>query len=155
MSQFQGRALLTGYGVGPALVSKTAINFGAAFGRSQNAIPGKRAVINDRHHELFKKNIKGTVLIFPACIGSTFTGMLLMQIMYKKEAPVAMIVRQADPLLIAGSVLSEVWFNCGIPIVEYDLEDLFSLVNTGDVVSVNGSNGTITIQTGKVSNKNQ
>ncbi len=147
MYEFQGRTLVAGYGVGPALISKTPINFAAAFGRPQNAIPGKRAVINDRHHELFKKNIKGTVLMFPACIGSTFTGMVLMQIMYKKEAPVAMIVHQADPLLIAGSVLSEVWFNCGIPIVEYGLQDLFSLVNMGDIVSVNGSNGTITIQT--------
>jgi len=146
-SELQGRALVAGYGSGPALVSKTAINFAAAFGRPQNAIPGRRAVINDRHHELFKQNIKGAVLLFPACIGSTFTGMVLLQIMYKKEAPLAMVVQHADPLLIAGSVLAEVWFNCGIPVVEYAREDLYALVRIGDIVSVNGVNGKITIQT--------
>ena len=143
---FQGRTLVAGYGMGPALVSKTAINFAAAFGRPQNAIPGQRGVINDRHHELFKQDVKSKVLLFPACIGSTFTGMVLMQLMYKKEAPAAMIVHHADPLLIAGSVLAAVWFNSGIPIVEYDRQDLFAQVRTGDIISVNGGDGNITVQ---------
>jgi predicted aconitase with swiveling domain len=121
------------------------INFAAAFGRAANAIPGQRSVINDRHHDLFKKNIKGTVLIFPACIGSTFTGMVLMQIMYKKEAPVAMVIHAADPLIVAGSILADVWFKCGIPVVEYDRQDMFNMVHTGDIIEVNGDTGKIKI----------
>lgn len=147
MMEFLGSGLVGGQGRGPALVSRMPINFAAAFGRAANALPGQRSVINDRHHELYKKKIRGTVLIFPSCIGSTFTGMVLMQIMYKNEAPAAIVVHEADPLLVAGSVLSNTWFACGVPIVEYRDHDMFNLVRAGDILDVNGDTGKIVVHT--------
>ena len=145
MVTLQGRSLVGGRGIGPALVTQMPINFSAAFGRAANAIPGQRSVIQDRHHELFKKNIRGKVLIFPACIGSTFTGMVLMQIMYKKEAPVAMIVQEADSLLVSGSILADVWFKCGIPVIEYKSVDIFDKIRNGDIIEAIGDTGEIKI----------
>jgi predicted aconitase with swiveling domain len=136
MSGFQGKVMLTGRGAGPALVTAMPMNFTASFTKPMNLIPSRRAQVMDRHHDLFKKNIEGSVLVFPACIGSTFTGMVLMQLMVEGHAPVAMIVRHADPLLVSGAVLAEVWFKKGVPVVEYRGDDLFARIKTGDWVEV-------------------
>ena len=137
--------VVKGFGSGQALVTQKPINFAAALAGVSSIIPGKRGVIQDRHHELFQKNIKGKVLVFPTCIGSTFTGMVLMQLMYKKEAPAAMIIQNPDSLLVSGAILAEVWFSCGIPVVEYREKDLYDKIHTGDTVEVNGDTGEIKI----------
>jgi hypothetical protein len=88
------------------------------------------------------------VLVFPTCIGSTYTGMVLLEIMYRRVAPAAMIVLEADSLLVSGSAIAEVWFDCGIPIVEYPSEDLFEKIKTGDAVEVDGATGEIRVNPG-------
>ena len=145
MSTMQGRGLIGGRAKGPALVTSMAMNFTAAFTKPVNAIPSRRAEIRDRHHELFRKNVKDTVLVFPACIGSTFTGMVLLELMVQGHAPAAMIVRSADPLLVSGPVLADVWFGRPGPVVECDREDLFERIRTGDLVEVDGDAGTIVV----------
>ena len=145
MQILMGDTVVKGFGSGQALVTQLPINFAAALAGVSSIIPGNRGVIQDRHHDFFQKNINGKVLVFPACIGSTFTGMVLMQLMYKKEAPAAMITQNADSLLVSGVVLAEVWFNCGIPVVEYREKDLYDKVYTGDTVEVNGDTGEIKI----------
>ncbi len=57
----------------------------------------------------------------------------------------AIIVQNADPLLAAGSILADVWFDKGIPIVEYPDEDIFNKIKTGTQVEVNGDTGKITV----------
>jgi len=145
MTTLQGRGVVAGRGAGPALVTKMPINFTAAFSKPHNILPWWRSRISDHHHDLFKKIIKGSVLVFPACIGSTFTGMVLMQVMHDKAAPAAMIVQDADSLLVSGAVLAEVWFGSGIPIVEYKSNDLFDKIRTGVRVEVNGETGEIKV----------
>jgi uncharacterized protein len=145
METLRGKGVVRGRACGPALVTQMPVNFAAAFAGITSIIPGKRAVMQDRHHEFFKKNLRGTVLIFPTCTGSTFSGMVLMQVMYDKEAPAAIIVQDADSLLVSGAVLADVWFNRGIPVIEYNSADLFDKIHTGDRVEVCGDTGEITI----------
>ena len=145
MKLLQGRGVIAGRGKGPALISRTPINFTAALTKLQNLIPGRRAEVQDRHHELYKQNIKGTVLVFPACIGSTYTGMVLLEIMYRRVSPAAMIVLEADSLLVSGSAIAKVLFDCGIPIVEYPSDDLFDQIQPGDTLEVDGATGEIRI----------
>jgi predicted aconitase with swiveling domain len=57
-----------------------------------------------------------------------------------------MIVRRADPLLVSGSALAEVWRGRRLPIVEYDHDDLFDRIGTGDDVAVDGQTGLITVR---------
>jgi predicted aconitase with swiveling domain len=145
MILLQGKGVVSGQGRGPALVTRMPVNFAAAFAGITSIIPGKRAVVQDRHHEFFKKNLRDTVLVFPTCTGSTFTGMVLMQVMHDREAPAAMIVQDADSLMISGTILAEIWFKRGIPVVEYMPQDLFDKIHTGDIVEVRGNTGEIKI----------
>lgn len=141
MTTLQGKGIFGGKAKGPALVTRMPVNFTAAFTKPINII--KRSSIQDRRHDLFNENVKGKVLVFPACIGSTYTGMVLTQLMHDGRAPAAMVVNNADSLLVSGSVLAEVWFGAGIAVVEYGSEDLFDKINSGDLVEVDGGSGEI------------
>jgi predicted aconitase with swiveling domain len=97
-------------------MTKMPMNFSASFGKPKNGFPWWRSQIQDRHHNLFKRNVKGRVLIFPAAIGSTSTGMVLLELLYRGCAPAAVVVQNIDPLLVSGSVLADIWFFKGIPL---------------------------------------
>ena len=121
------------------------MNFTACFSSPVNILPGRRSEIRDRHHDLFGKKMKDTVLVFPAAIGSTFTGMVLFDRMHEGVAPCALVVQKADSLMVSGAVLANVWFSKGVPVVEYSSEDLFDRIHSGDMVEVDGDTGEIKI----------
>ena len=144
MTLLQGRTVVGGKASGHALVSHAPINITASFTKMVNILKGKRSQIQDRHHELFKKHIKGRILVFPESIGSTYAGMVFLDLVYQKQAPAGIIVKHADSLLVAGSILAETWFGHGIPIVEYDHDNLFEKIRDGSMVKINGDTGEIT-----------
>ena len=146
MTLIKGRPVFGGIASGPALMTKIPMNFTASFTKPKNIFPWWRSHIQDRHHDLFNRNVKGCVLIFPAAIGSTYTGMVLLELMYQECAPAAVIVQNIDPLLVSGPVLADIWFNKGIPIVEYSAEDIYDKISANDWVEVNGENGEIKIR---------
>jgi uncharacterized protein len=145
MTVLKGNPMIKGRASGPALVTKMPMNFTASFTKPKNLLPFWRALVQDTKHDLYGKNIKGTVFVYPATIGSTYTGMVLLEAMHQGAAPVAIIVQSADPLMVAGSILADVWFGKGIPVVEYPSEDIFDRIKTGDHVEVNGDTGEISL----------
>jgi len=141
----QGKGLVRGRGRGPALVTRQPINFTAALTKVTNMLPSRRAEICDRHHELHGRNVAGQVLVFPSCIGSTHTGLVLLELVARGAGPAGMLVQAGDSLLVSGVVLSDVWFDRVIPIVEYAGPDLFDRIADGMTVELDGTTGTITV----------
>jgi len=142
MKIYTGRGMVGGVGTGPALITGTPINFTAALTKPLNMLI--KDMMFDRHHELFHKRIHGRILVFPACIGSTHTGLVLLELSVRELAPAAMIVKYPDPLLVSGAILGEVWYGTGIPLVAYSADDLFSEIKTGDPLRIDGTTGEIT-----------
>ncbi len=136
MKSYNTNAIIPGNIVGESLVTTQAINFTAAFTKLSNMIPSKRAEMLDRHHDLFKINIQNKILFFPTCIGSTHTGLVLLDLVRMKRGPAAIIVQQADPLLVSGVILSDVWYGPKIPILEYSEPDLYSEITNGKEVHI-------------------
>jgi uncharacterized protein len=148
MTSIQGRSINKGIARAMALVSATPINITASFTKLGNIyIPGQQSVINDRHHELYRENVKGQVLVFPSCIGSTYSGMVLMQLICEGYGPAAIIVQDAEPLLTSGVILSDVWYRKQVPMVECRADDFWNSITTGDTVEVDGVSGRIGIIT--------
>ena len=148
MKSFAGRPILKGHGRGPLLSTDQPVNFTAAFTKILNVFPRWRAEVRDRHHPWYKMNIGGKVLAVPACIGSTLTGLVLLDLVRLKAGPVAIIVDKSDTLLVSGVVLSEVWYDRSVPIVEYPTKELRANLRDGQIVEVDGDRGTITLVTG-------
>jgi predicted aconitase with swiveling domain len=144
--KFQGKPILKGKARGPLLASDVPLNFVAAFTKVPNLLPSKRAEVHDRHHPWFKANIKGKVIALPTCIGSTYTGLVLLDLVHMENGPVAIIVDHADTLMVSGVILSEVWYGKAIPIVECPTEPIRASVKDGQMVEVNGDNGEIIVE---------
>lgn len=145
MKTLKCKTVIGGRASGEALVTQQPINFTAAMCKVPNMLPSKRAEVRDAHHELFKQNVGGKVLVFPSCIGSTHTGLVLLDLVSQQRGPAALIVQHNDSLLISGVVLSEVWFGENIPVVEYHGDDLFEQIATGAQVTVDGEAGEIRV----------
>ncbi|AFH43059.1 putative aconitase, subunit [Fervidicoccus fontis Kam940] len=86
-----------------------AYNFPISFLGEVNAKNGE-IIFKDK-----KISIKDKILIFPNTRGSTVGSYVIYALKYYNNAPKAIIVEKAEPILIAGCVLS------GIPLAE-DLE---------------------------------
>ncbi len=145
MTTLRCKTVIGGSAKGKAMVTRQPINFTAAMCKVPNMLPSKRAEIRDSHHELFKQNIAGRVLVFPSCIGSTHTGLVLLDLVSMGRGPAALVVQRNDSLLIAGVVLSNVWFDRKIPVVEYESDDLYDLIRDGADVEVDGDAGEIRV----------
>ena len=143
MKILKGKPVVKGRASGPALITKMPMNFTASFTKPKNLMPFWRSLVQDNRHDLFNKNIKGSVLVYPATIGSTYTGMILLELMNQGAGPAAIIVQNVDPLMAAGPILADVWFGKGIPVIEYPSEDILNTISTGAMVEVNGDTGEI------------
>lgn len=135
--KFQGKPIIKGHGRGKVMMTDHAMNFTAAFTKPHNLLPHMKAEVRDRHHPWFKMNIKNRVIIIPTCIGSTHTGLVLLDLVSLKNGPAAIIVDEADTLLVSGIILSEVWYDRAIPVIEYPTKELMEKLQEGDDVEVN------------------
>lgn len=139
--RYTGKAIVEGYAKGPALKTDVPVNFTAAFTKPENLIPFQKSVIRDRHHPWYKINVRGKVLIIPAAIGSTHTGLVLLDLCKDQNGPAAIIVEHPDPLLVSGVVLSEVWYEKSIPIIEYPVSEIMDVLQDGQPIEVFGDEG--------------
>lgn len=141
MTIFQGRGITRGRASGIAIVTRMPVNFTASHTKFHNLL--RRDQIRDRHHELFRQRVQGKILVLPRCVGSTFTGIVLLELIYREASPAAIVVGDADSLLVSGSVLADIWFDRLLPVVEYRDPALFDHVQTGDALTVDGGTGEI------------
>ena len=144
-TELHGKSIIAGRAQAQALVTQVPMNFTAAFTKLQNLPPWRRSEVQDRHHDLYQVPVKGKVLVFPAAIGSTYTGMVLLNLFYYGVGPVAMVVQNADTLMTSGVILADVWYGKGVPVVEYSGDDLYEKIRSGDLISVDGETGKIQV----------
>jgi Uncharacterized conserved protein len=84
-----------------------------------------------------KGNISGKIFIFPQGKGSTVGSFVVYDLLVHGKAPSALINRSAETIVTTGAVISS------IPMVDGIDTDIF---RDGDIVSVNGDEGTIEIK---------
>ncbi len=126
------RCISKGYGEGPALVCRQPIGFN--FG-----VDVPTGTITERAHELEGKSFAGKVLIFPYGKGSTGGSYVVYQVAKEGTAPAAIINLNTETIIAAGAIMGK------IPVVDHMEEDPYALIEDGDFVRVDATNGTVTI----------
>jgi len=128
----KGRSLSRGIVEGEALVSKQPFSISSAF-------------TADRTHDFFKKIVTNKILIFPIPIGTTTLGFVLLESIIRKIGPKAIVCKQGEPLLSSGALCADIFFDQQFPIVDnIDFSEL-EKIESGSMVRVNGSEGTLEI----------
>lgn len=145
MKELKARVIIPGRARGKALVTSQPLNLTSGLSKPLNLFNRFAGVYYDRHHELYKKDLYNRILVFPQTIGSTFTGMVVLETIRRGRAPLAMIVQSADPLLASGVILAEVWLERKVPFLEIPDPELFTLIRTDDLVEVDGDSGIVRI----------
>ena len=126
------RGLVKGQAQGEALVAPTTLSFWGEV----DPISGR---IIASGHPFEGQSLRGKVLVIESTKGSSATPLVIGLARGEGNAPVAFINVNVDALAVLGCVVN------GIPMVT-DLElDPFEIIKTGDHVSVDADNGTITV----------
>ena len=142
---FKGRLVIGGSTSGAALVSNVGFNPLAAF-CDAIAYGTTDAKCADRQNEnLYSKNLKDIILCVPACVGSTTAGPVWEYVSKNDIAPRALLMSgSVDSLTAGGIILTEIWINKPITLVDRLGDDFLSLVQDGSNILV-GADGLVNI----------
>jgi hypothetical protein len=139
--RLKGMSVKKGVFEGEAIVSKTPFGF-------YRAIDPKTGIVRDTRNELFGENVSGKVLVFPEGRGSTSGAMMIAELARMGTHFGAMVNRTTEPILATGIILAHIFYNRIIPTVHYLDQDPLEVIETGDIVRVNGDVGEIIVKKG-------
>jgi len=111
------KILVKGKVKGTILKSQKPINF-------LGTVDKKTGIISDEHHDLFKKSIKDSILVFPYGVGSSVGAYTIYSIKSNNSSPLAMICKKVDLTVATGCALAN------IPLITVS-EKEFSLLEDG------------------------
>ena len=128
----KGRSISEGYGEGEAIVTRAPLGF-------NHGIQVDTGIIVEQGHDLEGQSVKGKVFVFPRGKGSTGGSSVVHRLGLSAGAPAAMINLSTETIVAVGAILS------GLPVVDRLEGDLFALIETGDYVKVDATNGVVEI----------
>ncbi len=153
MKQFKGRPVVAGKCTAEALVSHSGFNTLASF---QSALQyGEIPILGSKYKntecgdqnnkDLFGKPMLNKALCLPQTIGSTTGGMVLYCAKALGKSPSCLLFSEhIDSLAAAGAVLSAVWTDSPMPVVDCLGQEFLDAVKDGDKITV-AEDGTVTI----------
>ena len=128
-----GTPVIAGAAEGIALVSREPLSFWGGVD------PASGRITQPRHPD-HGRSVAGTVLAMPGAIGSSSSSAVLLELLYRRCAPAALLMGEADAILALGVVVAREMGFGSIPVLECRLAD----ATDGTVVSVS-VDGTITV----------
>lgn len=102
-------------------------------------------VVIDERHELCGQSIKDKVFIFPEGRGSTVGAAVILELVRCGAAPAAMINNRTEVILATGAILADKFYHVQMPVVDQLDEDPTKVIQTGDIVEVDGDSGIVTV----------
>ena len=127
--KFQGRSINPGRAQAEALVTSAGISF---FG----GVDPETGVVVEKGHPLQGQTVAGKVLVFPTGKGSTVGSYTLYRMKAAGAAPAAILNADCETITAVGCIISD------IPCIDHLPLESF---HTGDVLSVDGGSGEVTI----------
>ena len=146
MKTFKGRVINGGSYKGEAVVSHQGVNTLATFQKS--ALAGaKQVIVADQNNpDIYKQPMIGKALCLPQTIGSTTGGMVFYTAGALGKLPACMCFsKPIDSLAAAGAILSDVWTETHMPVVDSRGDEFLEYVKTGMSVAL-AEDGTVTVE---------
>lgn len=140
---FKGRSVIAGRCSAEALVSKGGFNTLASYQKSL-MFGDKEGKCSDQNNpDLYGKAMAGKALCLPQTIGSTTGGLVLFTASSFGRNPACMLFsKPIDSLAAAGAVLSDVWTEATMPVIDNLGDEFLEYVRTGDQLSID-EDGTV------------
>lgn len=135
--EFKGRVVVGGCTKAEALVSHNGVNTLASFQKALQ-FGDKNATCGDQNNpDLYNKKMAGKALCLPKTIGSTTGGMVLYCACSMHRQPACLLFAEPiDSLAAAGALLSDIWLNADMPVVDSLGDEFLNYVKEGMTVTV-------------------
>ena len=146
MKQFKGRVIVPGTCRAEALVSRGGFNTLASY-QMALMFGDKQVKCGDQNNaDIYKKPMLGKALCLPMTIGSTTGGMVLYTACAIGKQPACMLFSESiDSLAASGAILSSVWTDASMPVIDRLGPEFLECVKTGMKVTV-GEGGEVTVE---------
>lgn len=134
---FQGRLVQGGAIEGHALISEIGFNALAAF--SDAILDGTgEAICGDKQNiALFGKNLAGSILCAPKCVGSTTAGPVWEYVAEHKIAPKAVLLAgTVDTLTAGGLILTDIWIGQPVTLIDRLGDSFLAAVQDGCPIKI-------------------
>ncbi|ADC64296.1 protein of unknown function DUF126 [Ferroglobus placidus DSM 10642] len=131
--RIKARGVSKGFARGEALVSKSKISF-------LGDVDAKSGVVVDKNSDIYGESVANKVLVFPSGKGSTVGTYVLLQLKKNGVAPLAIINEKTEVIIAVGAIIAE------IPLVDMPEVNVFEILKSGDIVTVNATEGWIEIE---------
>ena len=136
----EGRPLVAGEARGPALVLEEPLSFWGGLD------PATGRVI-DVHHPQVGVEVTGRVLVMPSGRGSSSSSSVLVESIHAGTGPVAIVMREPDPIIALGAIVVRELFGTRFPVVVVD-EATYRSLRTDAIVSVHADDAGATVELG-------
>ena len=104
--------------------------------------------IIDRRHPQAGASTRGRVLVMPSGRGSSSSSSVLAECIRAGTGPVAILLREADPVLVLGAVVARELYGRACPIAVLD-GDTIESIRTGDSVEVDCAGSTARVKSSR------
>jgi predicted aconitase with swiveling domain len=95
-------------------------------------------IVIDQRHPQAGTSLAGRVVVMPSGRGSSSSSSILAEAIRAGSAPVAIILREADPILAVGAIVAEELYGRSIPIVVLD-GDSYDIVTGAALLEVDAA----------------
>lgn len=117
-----GRSLVTGEARGPALILDEPLSF-------WGGVDPETGRVIDVHHPQLGVTVTGRVLVMPSGRGSSSSSSVLVESVQAGTGPVAIVMREPDPIIALGAIVVRELFGTRFPVVVVDEATYRSLRN--------------------------
>ena len=146
MKQFKGRVVTPGTCTCKAVVTHQGFNTLASLQKALQ-FGDKTAKVNDQNNpDLYGKAIAGKALCLPQTIGSTTGGLVLYCASKMHRNPGCMLFsNRIDSLACAGAVLSSVWSDSNMPVIDELGQEFLDYVKDDMTITIK-ENGIVEVE---------
>ena len=123
----EGRSLVAGEARGPALVLDEPLSF-------WGGVDSQTGRVIDVHHPQLGVTMTGRVLVMPSGRGSSSSSSVLVESIHAGTGPVAIVMREPDPIIALGAIVVRELFGTRFPVVVVDEATYRSLRNDATLV---------------------
>lgn len=134
----KGRSITSGVAEGEALVTHQFFGF-------THGVEPTTGRVSDERHEWVGQNIKGKVLVFPYGKSSSTGGLFILEAVRCGNAPAGLINIETDPVIGAGFIMAEIFYNKEVPVMDKFDRDPLKAIKTGDYVRIDANEGIVEV----------
>ena len=125
--KLRGKIVYPGHIIGKALVTDEPIGF-------YGGVDAKTGIVTQKGHPLEGCSVKGKILVFPLGVGSTVGSYIIFRLKKNGVSPKGIIIKEAEPIIAVGAIISEVPMVYGINISEIKTDDTVEILEDGQVI---------------------